>query len=216
MRVPTTARWPTTNEWSIITAVFGDTMPFRQRILITDGLGGGDRPFTIPTAAISLATIPAAMQAALAALVTNATGRLGDALTTVVNFTGWHGIGAAPSQLLGIANLGYLVNVGPTAYPNMDTAAHRNLLVHEFAHVWQGKNSTSSTTYVANSMFNQCRADFSSGSHGGAYAYTAGNNWRTYNAEQQASIVEDWYAGGMAQSGALWPYVRDYVRKGIA
>jgi len=86
--------------------------------------------------------------------------------------------------------------------------------VHELTHVWQGSNSTSATTYVHNSLMNQCRSEFGTGSHGGAYGYTPGGIWSAYNAEQQASIVEDWYVSGMPESGPLWPYIRNNVRTG--
>ena len=47
-----------------------------------------------------------------------------------------------------------------------------------------------------------------------AYGFTAGKPWGDYNPEQQASIVEAWYKSGMPEDGALWPYIRNNIRKG--
>lgn len=214
MQAPSRGRFLNQAEWTILQSVYDGTLPLRYRILITDGLGGGNRPFSIPTAAISVLTIPSAVQSAMTGLVTANLGGLGDGINAVSNYTGFMGLGALPSQLAGVVNLGYIVSVGPGAYPDM-SVTHRALLVHELAHVWQGSNSKSSTTYVNNSIMNQCRADLTIGGTRTAYDYTPGSNWRTYNAEQQASIIEHWYNSGMPTSGALWPYIRDYVRKGI-
>lgn len=215
MRAPTAARFPNTYEWSIVCRVFTSaTLPSSYRILITDALGGGNRPFTIPTSAISLSTIPAAAQAAFSGLVMAKMGKVGEAASRISNLTGFSGGWSLPSQLLGTVNLGYLVNLGPAAYPNA-AINDPNLLVHEFSHVWQGANSASSMTYVNNSIMHQTRADHSTGSHVGAYVYTPGQPWSSYNAEQQAHIIQDWYAAGLPDSGDLWPYIRDYVRRGI-
>ena len=215
MRAPTAARFLIDAEWSILQSVFDDTLPFRYRILITDALGGGNRPFTIPTSALSVLTIPAAAESAFNGFVMSKLGGAGKVISDVANYVGITGAASTISQWAGTVNLGYLVSVGPTHYPNMASSAP-NLLVHELAHVWQGSNSYSSMSYVNNSIMEQCRAIGTSSSHGGAYAYTPGQNWHTYNAEEQASIIEDWYASGMPQSGDLWPYIRDYVRRGRA
>ena len=214
MQAPSKGRFLNQAEWDILHSVYQGTLPLRYRILITDGLGGGNRPFSIPTSAISVLTIPAAAQAAYTGLITANLGSLGDGLNKLSNATGFMGALALPSQLAGVVNLGYIVSVGSAAYADM-SVSHRALLVHELAHVWQGSNSRSSTTYVANSVMNQCRSDLTIGGTTSAYDFTPGSNWRTYNAEQQASIIEKWYVDGMPTSGDLWPYIRDYVRRGI-
>ncbi len=213
MAIPTKARFLTQTEWDILTGVFGDTLPFRQRILITNGLGGGDAPFTIPTSAISVATIPAAVQAALSSLAIQYLGGQDGLLARTMNRSGFTGPMAMLSQVTSLVNLGYLVNVGPTPFQDM-SGTHKNLLVHELAHVWQGKNSTAATTYVVNSIMHQCRASIFGSSRNGAYDYPAGQSWSSYNTEQQASIIEHWFESGKPESGPLWPYIRDYVRKG--
>jgi hypothetical protein len=107
-----------------------------------------------------------------------------------------------------VINAGYLMNVGDD-YDKLATTEQR-LLVHETTHVWQGKNSTFALSYVFSSLLHQAL----DGS--GAYAYTPGQPWGSYNAEQQASIVEDWFRTGMSTSGPLYPYITDHVRKGDA
>ena len=76
-------------------------------------------------------------------------------------------------------------------------------------HVWQGENSWFALSYVFNSVYNQCMRS-------NAYGYTAGDDWSDFNVEQQASVVEDWYASGASTSSPLFPYIRDHVRTGDA
>jgi hypothetical protein len=47
---------------------------------------------------------------------------------------------------------------------------------------------------------------------GDGYSYSLGRAWEDYNVEQQASIVEDWYAGGMSTTAAEYSYIRDIIR----
>ncbi|MGH9821530.1 MAG: hypothetical protein ACRD43_15305, partial [Pyrinomonadaceae bacterium] len=59
-------------------------------------------------------------------------------------------------------------------------------------------------------LFNQCFL----GVHG-AYVYQVGGAWAEYNAEQQAQIVEDWYARGRSTNDREEPrfvYIRDHLR----
>lgn len=213
MTAPTSARFLTDAEWTILTEVFGDTLPSRRRILITNGLGAGNAPFTIPTSAISLSTIPAAIQAALTSLVVQYLGGQDGMLARAINTVGSVGPGALLNSALGVVNLGYLVSVGPAAYPDL-SGMYRKLLVHELAHVWQGKNSTSANTFVVNSIMHQCRASIFGSDRGGAYDFTAGQPWSSYNTEQQASIIEAWFAAGKREDDPYFPYIRDFVRKG--
>lgn len=181
--IPTSARFMTESEYQIVEGVFGDTLPWRRRIIVTNGAGVDNRAFTIPTSLVRVL------------LGAAATGFLAP-------------ITAAIGSLTTFINLGYLMNVGD-AYDDFGTN-HKGLLVHETTHVWQGKNSTLALSYVFNSCLNQCI----SGS--GAYAYTPGKEWSSYNVEQQASIVEHWYVNGSQTSDSLFPYIRDHVREGDA
>jgi hypothetical protein len=179
LQPPTKVRTMSPVEYHIVSGVFGPTLPYRSRILVTNAAGLDGRAFTIPT---SLVSAILGMNPALF-LPTAVAGYLGS-----------------------IVNLAYLMNVGKD-YNTLGTSQQR-LLVHETTHVWQGKNSTMALTYVFSSVLNQ-------GLHGGAaYSYVAGQPWRSYNAEQQASIVEDWFRAGQPKSGALYPYIVNHVQKG--
>ena len=216
MRAPRQARWPLDSEWTILTRVFGSTLPFRQRIFITDGLGGADAPFTIPTSAIS--ALPAVFASALGGTLLG--GPAGAALSAAIT--------GAAAYLLSAVNLAYIVSVGPGPYPDISSGTYtvgsytlerNHLLVHELTHVWQGKNSIFSLSYVISSAYNQCRGMLSGGGVSGrsaAYSYMPLQAWSAYNAEQQASLVEAWFAAGEPTSGDLYPYIRDYVRRGRA
>jgi len=76
---------------------------------------------------------------------------------------------AALGYLTSFVNLAYLMNVGAD-YDTLATGASQRLLVHETAHVWQGKNSAFALSYVFNSVFSQC---FQSS----AYAYCYRASW---------------------------------------
>jgi len=201
-------------EWEIVTGVFNSsTLPFKQRIFVTDGLGAQNRAFTIPTSLIS--SLPVVLASALAGTALG--GPAGAALTTAISSVG---------ALLGsVTNFGYIMSIGPGAYTDMsrDFAnptpprtinEYRALLVHETTHVWQGRNSTFALSYVFGSAISQCASSLGGSTTGGAYGYTAGAAWGSYNPEQQASIVEHWYEAGESGSHALYPYIRDYVRRG--
>jgi len=211
MQLPTRIRIPNGPEWAIVEQVFGPTLPLRQRIFITDGLGGGGAPFTIPTSMISALVLPGVIQAALTGLVLNYLGGRDGMVSRALNATG--AVGLNP---VGLASLGYLMNVGPGPYANLAaTEGTRRLLVHEMAHVWQGANSQLSTTYVFNSIMHQCNASVHGSSRNGAYAATPGQLWSSYNAEQQASLIEQWYVAGGRDDHPVFPYIRDKVRQGI-
>ena len=180
--LPTSARFMSAAEYQIVSRVFGNTLPWRQRIIVTNGAGLQNRPFTIPTSLIRVL-----FGAAASGFLAPITATVGS-LTTFIN-------------------LAYLMNVG-SAYSSLDTS-QKGLLVHETTHVWQGKNSTLALSYVFNSCLSQCIRG------GAAYSYTPGGNWSSYNVEQQASIVEDWFNAGEPPSGPLWGYIDNYVRKGI-
>ncbi len=170
--------------------VFRGTLPV-DRILLTNLVGLGDRPFTTPAPG--------------GAILVN----LGEGYSDPINYTG-----------KGNAKGG--------------TNAPGELLIHELTHAWQIGNESFTPEYY-------CRA-FSTavGTVGGdmsAYRYgPADASWRAFNPEQQASIVDEWFAGhttsdprskqaafpAMHQadqgpgSNPYYRYVRDNIRAGIA
>lgn len=106
----------------------------------------------------------------------------------------------------------YTVNVGPAFNDMTSEPDRRELLIHELSHVWQGQHGV---PFMANSGAHQTlSAILNGGDPNPAYAYTPGANWSTYNVEQQASIVEDWYRGGMTQTDPRWPYIIWNIRHG--
>ena len=126
---PTFARFIRDEEWNICQKVYGDTLPFRYRILITNALGAQGRPFTIPTS-----IFPAGAATFLGGAVGFAAGVIGS-----------------------VGNVGYLVNVGAEGEKSMSTRGEtERLLVHEMCHVWQGYNSVFALSYVMDSAISQC------------------------------------------------------------
>ena len=93
----------------------------------------------------------------------------------------------------------------------MDTTLYwRKTLIHELTHVWQSRNSAWPAAYI----FKSIGCQISRGAD--AYNYKPGLAWGDYNVEEQASIVEDWFARGQQLTGSLYPYIRDNILKGIS
>jgi len=104
----------------------------------------------------------------------------------------------------------FSLHVGPERYPGLQrTPELRSLMIHELTHVWQGVHSGWTPSFIFRSMFAQIARP-----RGRAYIYTPGEEWRTYNVEQQASIVEHWYGLGMHESDKRFRYIRDNIRTG--
>jgi len=132
-----------------------------------------------------------------------------------------------------------LVNLGdgfenPTSYTGsgqgpVNLRAAGQLLIHELCHAWQIEHSTFLPTTMCKGVINQV------GTLGGdmsVYLYgDAGLPWGDYNLEQQASIVDQWFAGTGKQKefppafegdgsdgkpvNPYWRYVRDNIRAGV-
>ena len=196
--VPTTARLMRETEWAFVCKVFtADRLPWKERIILTDGAGVDGACFTMPTS-----LIPTVFGAALGAL----------------SFPPLAALMAGAGYIGSIVNVGYIMNLGAWCKHDMSkTRAGKCLLAHETMHVRQGRNSVFALTYVASSVVAQCKGMSRSGGTGGraaAYDYEAGKPWGHYNAEQQAQLVEDWVECDMPELGPHWPYIRDTVRQG--
>lgn len=156
--LPTHFRHLSSDEWDIVDHVFGAAnLPYRFRVVIADGVGLYDTPFTVPTSAIS--------SALLAAGITNpvlsVAGPVG-ALTTPLRML----VRGVAGQAASIANAGYIINVGPTYYPDTTKDAFgKETLVHEMTHVWQGKNNVFALTATLASLAAQCRGMSVSGGY---------------------------------------------------
>lgn len=154
MRLGRKSRLLSGPEKAIATTVFGLTLPDWNRILIDDGLGYDDRPYTLD----------------------------------------------GPPGF-------YILHVGPVCYPNCAStivwmgSRIDATFVHEMTHVWQYAHNS---FVKLSSLWGQTVGD--------GYSYTLGSDWDAYNVEQQASIVEDWYVGGMLTTASAFPYIRDTLR----
>ena len=104
----------------------------------------------------------------------------------------------------------YFVHVGPIYADATSTAAfdtfsdgtvacrYCDVFIHELTHVWQGEHRGG---FIWNSLWHQAWDK-------DAYAYTAGAAWSSYNVEQQAHIVEDWFNARLGNRGAADPRYR--------
>ncbi len=133
------------DEWDFVRKVFGETLPPRERIILTNLLGKDNRPFTIPTDG----------------------GR-------------------------------FLVNLGGGPFHNPTTwrggkrySQPGQLLIHELTHTWQGKRWPATTYY--------CQGVTAENYDPGS----GGKPWGAYSLEQQATIVDNWYAAMMIDRSTL-------------
>jgi hypothetical protein len=189
MRLPRNFRNLTSDEVTVARQVFAASIPYGQ-VLISDGLGYDDRPFTVPTSmpvpffrAVSYDRLPIP------------------------------GGSPIPGK--------YVIHAGPACYARMNGWKDgQDTLIHELVHVWQGEHSTWSWSYVIMSGKEQALAGDA------AYDYVVDPQhkerllpWEFYGPEQQAKLVEDWYADGMqafdpiARTGdKRFYYIKKYIR----
>jgi hypothetical protein len=182
-------RHMTVEERAVADRVFQGRVPF-DRVLLTNLVGLGDRPFTAPGPG--------------GAILVN----MGKGFDDPVRYTGKGG-------------------------DELGRNAPGQLLIHELTHAWQIANESFTPEYY-------CRAvSTAAGTTGGdmsAYSYgAASGNWSSFGTEQQASIVDDWFAGSNnpfdgPQKGfpamhsedqgpggnPYFRYIRDNIRTGIA
>jgi hypothetical protein len=113
------------------------------------------------------------------------------------------------------ARRNYFIYFGPGVYRDgADTFATRNTFIHELTHVWQGHYRRFAWEYMVGSMISQGHAIITTGNRSGAYEYTPGDAWDDYNVEQQAHMVQDWFAGGMSEDDVRFRYIENHIRKG--
>ncbi len=123
---------------------------------------------------------------------------------------------ASGTELIPIKALtDYTIYFGPVVFSDGAHAPDtRETFIHELTHVWQGYHSTFSWQYMVNSMLSQGRALIFHGDRNKAYEFTPGKAWEDYNVEQQANIVECWFAGGMQTDSELYVYITESIRAG--
>lgn len=125
---------------------------------------------------------------------------------------------ASVSSLIPIRSLRhYTIYFGPTVFRDGATTPEtRNTLIHELTHVWQGHHSLFAWEYMVASMLAQGHAILTEGDRNRAYDFEPGKEWSSYNVEQQANIVENWFRDGMSTSAddKLYPYIVKHIRAG--
>jgi hypothetical protein len=123
------------------------------------------------------------------------------------------GFGGRPWTLCGTSV--YTIHLGPTGFASAIGTPHmQQILVHELTHVWQGQNGQFGFGFMVGSCLSQAAAIVTNLDTGAAYRYTPGQEWDDYNCEQQASIVEDWFARGRSSFDPCYRYIRDNIRPG--
>jgi hypothetical protein len=101
----------------------------------------------------------------------------------------------------------YVLHLGPQGFANTLSAPRlQATFIHELTHVWQGYNHRFAWGYVLNSLWHQAVQGRL------AYRYVPGWPWRSYNVEQQAQLVQDWFAGGELPHDPLFSYIHDHIR----
>ena len=114
--------------------------------------------------------------------------------------------------------------------PYVGTAGYgiNETFIHELTHAWQAQNWNRPYGYMSNSVICQLVDDpVNSGSYD--YLDKRNTNWREWNAEQQAMLVEDWFIG-RGDDGVVdvtkatledetknwrFKFIRDNIRQGI-
>jgi hypothetical protein len=128
------------------------------------------------------------------------------------------GLGHRPYTVPHPLHLGsYLIHIGPQFFPDATNSSiialgqtADSVLIHELTHVWQGANRRHAFDYILDSVYNQARF--------GSHAYdlepsdVGKKGWSEFNAEQQAMIVERWYASGMSEHDDAFTYIKDNIR----
>ncbi len=103
----------------------------------------------------------------------------------------------------------YVLHVGDGYYgmSSPNRLKDQGLLIHELVHVWQGEHSRWRGTYAIESLWAQRHGD-------DAYTYDPAKlkDWDSYNPEQQAQIVEDWFTAGSLESDTRYWFIRCHIR----
>lgn len=109
----------------------------------------------------------------------------------------------------------YTIYFGPDVFAGgADQPGIRDTFIHELTHVWQGHHSRFGWEYMVNSMVSQGHAIITKHDRNAAYNYKAGDPWASYNVEQQAYMVQNWYRGGMKTDDDLYTYIENNIRAG--
>ena len=108
----------------------------------------------------------------------------------------------------------YTIFVGPRVYDEgADGPRFRDTFIHELTHVWQGYHGLLGWAYMAQSMLSQGYALLTQHDRNRAYDYKPGAPWGSYNVEQQARLVQDWFLEGMkSENDPRYTYIANQIR----
>ncbi|MDT5261333.1 MAG: hypothetical protein QOC61_337 [Acidobacteriota bacterium] len=132
---------------------------------------------------------------------------------------GNHGVAvtlASVSSIIPVRSLrNYTIYFGPDVFRDgADSSEVRDTFIHELTHVWQGYHSGLGWEYMVESMVAQGHAVVMKGNRNKAYDYKPGEAWDSYNVEQQALIVQDWFRNGMSLDDERYNYITNNIRAG--
>ena len=84
----------------------------------------------------------------------------------------------------------------------------QGLFIHEMTHVWQ----------YYHGYWVVLRSAWANSKLGAGYGYTlqASDAWDDFNVEQQASLVEHWFSGGMSTTDDRFVFIEKIIRAGIS
>jgi hypothetical protein len=109
----------------------------------------------------------------------------------------------------------YTIYFGPEVFRGgADARGVGDAFIHELTHVWQGWHGHLGWGYMIASVVAQGRAFVARGDRRVAYEYEPGRPWRSYNVEQQAQLVQDWFARGMRRDDERYGYIAEHIRAG--
>jgi hypothetical protein len=109
----------------------------------------------------------------------------------------------------------YTIYFGPEVFEGgAEQARFGDTFIHELTHVWQGYHGRLGWGYMVASMFAQGHAIVTRGDRDRAYDYEPGAAWRSYNVEQQALLVQDWFRRGMKTDDDRYVYIAGHIRAG--
>jgi hypothetical protein len=134
----------------------------------------------------------------------------------LVNQTGKENRPCTQAQL---AKKNYYLHVGPLIFFDATSAApwsyssdgvvrerRCDVFIHELTHVWQGEYQPA--VLIPISLYHLPPSKE-------GYSYELGQPWSSYNAEQQAQIIEDWFnprIGCESQQDARYRYIIENLR----
>ena len=123
---------------------------------------------------------------------------------------------ASVSSLIPVHSMrSYTIYFGPDVFRDgADQPKFRDTFIHELTHVWQGYHSGLGWEYMVESMVAQGHAVITQGNRNRAYDYKPGEPWDSYNVEQQALLVQDWFRNGMRTDDERYTYIVNNIRAG--